>query len=175
MEDYGMNERREIRASDSERAAAVERLRSALDEGRLSLLEYDERLARAYQAVTYGDLADLFMDLPNHGPVAGPVPKRSPAARRSAPEPVHEPEGVVAGLPTALRVLWTIWFVAVSINLVVWGLVSLSNTDLHYFWPMWVAGPAGAALLAVSAGVTAGKRTRQAHRVRRARNRDALH
>lgn len=170
-----MNERREIRASDSERAAAVERLRSALDEGRLSLLEYDERLARAYQAVTYGDLADLFVDLPSHGPVAGPVPSRPAATRRTAREPVHEEEGLLAGLPTALRVLWTVWASVVAINLVIWGLVSLSNTDLHYFWPMWVAGPSGAALFAVSAAVMAGRRGRETHRVRRARNRNALH
>jgi len=146
-----MKERREIRASDSERAAAVERLRVAHDEGRLSLLEYDERLARAYQAVTYGDLADLFVDLPEHGHAAAhaiaprPKPAKAPVAERRA-------------LPTALRILWTIWFAVVSINLVVWALVSASNGDLEYFWPMWVAGPSGAALFAVSVGVTAIRR-----------------
>ena len=57
--------------------------------------------------------------------------------------------------------LWTIWLAAVAINLIVWVLVSGTAGDLIYPWPAWVAGPAGAALLAVSAGVTAIRRGRR--------------
>ena len=161
-----MDERREIRASDSDRAAAVERLRAALDEGRLSLLEYDDRLARAYQSVTYGDLADLFADLPDVAPAAA-SPTAAGAAARAAPTPAKASVGVVRALPTWLRVLWTIWLTVVSINVVIWALVSASNADLHYFWPMWVAGPSGAALLALSAGATAIRHGREAEQQRR--------
>jgi hypothetical protein len=35
----------------------------------------------------------------------------------------------------------------VSINLAIWLLVSVSNGNPVYFWPMWVAGPWGAVLL----------------------------
>jgi hypothetical protein len=55
---------RDVRASDSERDAVVERLRRALGQGRLSLDEYDVRVAAAYGARTRGDLADLTQDLP---------------------------------------------------------------------------------------------------------------
>ncbi|HEV7788863.1 MAG TPA: DUF1707 domain-containing protein [Pseudonocardia sp.] len=55
---------RDVRASDSERDAVVERLRRALGQGRLSLDEYDVRVADAYAARTRGDLADLIQDLP---------------------------------------------------------------------------------------------------------------
>jgi hypothetical protein len=61
----------------------------------------------------------------------------------------------MANLPVALKVLWTIWLAAVSINVVVWILVSLTADTVEYPWPLWVAGPTGAALLAVSVGVTA--------------------
>lgn len=46
-------------------------------------------------------------------------------------------------LPTALRLLWTIWLAAVSINVVVWALVSATHGHLAYPWPVWVAGPYG--------------------------------
>ena len=53
-----------MRAADSDRAAVADRLRVALDEGRLDLHEYDERLQRAYAARTYADLEVLLTQLP---------------------------------------------------------------------------------------------------------------
>ena len=53
-----------------------------------------------------------------------------------------------------LKVLWTLWLTAVSVNVVVWALVSGTGGHLAYPWPVWVAGPYGAVLFAVSAGVT---------------------
>jgi hypothetical protein len=57
-------------------------------------------------------------------------------------------------------VLWTIWLAIVSINVVVWGLVSVTTAHLLYPWPLWVAGPWGAALLAISAGASQIRRGR---------------
>jgi hypothetical protein len=148
----------ELRAADRDREAVVEKLRLAMNEGRLSLHEWDERIALAYRATTYAELERLLADLPRE-PVA-PVPVRLPAG-----------EAPVTGLdrvPTALKVLWTIWLTAVLINLVVWVLVSLSSRSLIYFWPIWVAGPAGAALAGVTIGIdaTRGSRQRSARRRR---------
>ena len=53
-----------------------------------------------------------------------------------------------------LKILWTIWLIAVSVNVVVWALVSGAGGHLAYPWPVWVAGPYGAVLFAVSAAVT---------------------
>lgn len=142
----------EVRASDSERQAVVDRLRLALDEGRLSLLEWDERVALAYRATTHAELARLAADLPAD-PAAVPA-VASPARTGSA-------------IPTPLKVLWTIWLSAVLINVVVWLLVSLSNLELVYFWPIWVAGPAGAALAGVTIGTTAIRGNRRAAEARR--------
>jgi hypothetical protein len=143
-----MDERRpDMRVSDRDRQAAAERLRLAMGEGRLDLLEYDDRLAKAYAAVTYGDLQPLFSDLPPAGEMAQPVAPPAPALR-----PAPRPTPSAARLPTALKVLWTIWVAVVSINLTVWVLVSFNNGEPGYFWPMWLLVP-GAALFAVSAGI----------------------
>jgi hypothetical protein len=143
-----MDERRpDLRVADRDRQAAAERLRLALGEGRLDLLEYDDRLAKAYAAVTYGDLEPLFTDLPPTSAMAEPVVPPTPNPR-PAPRPVPS----AARLPTALKVLWTIWVAVVAINLTVWVLVSVGNGEPDYFWPMWLLVP-GAALFAVSAGI----------------------
>ena len=55
---------RDVRASDGERELTVERLQRAMSQGRLSIAEYDERVAAAYAATTRGELADLTRDLP---------------------------------------------------------------------------------------------------------------
>jgi hypothetical protein len=145
---------REVRASDSERQAVVDRLRLALDEGRLNLHEWDERVALAYRANTHAELEQLAADLP---PDAAAVAVTKPPA----------PAKVSTGLPTPLRVLWTIWLSVVLINVVVWLLVSVSNMELVYFWPIWVAGPAGAALAGVTFGTTAIRGNRRAAEARR--------
>jgi hypothetical protein len=150
-----------MRASDRDRQQVAERLRSALEDGRLTMEEYLNRMEVAYQAATYGDLIPLCADLPASNPVAA-GPQRSAAA----PPAVVSRAGYLAGLPTVLKVMWTIWLVAVSVNVVVWVLVSGTGGHLAYPWPVWVAGPYGAVLFAVSAAVTLLRRSRPpvAHR-----------
>jgi hypothetical protein len=149
-----MGDQHKMRASDRDRQQVVDRLRSALDDGRLTMDEYVDRMGVAYQAATYGDLAPLCMDLP----ASTPVIARPPAAA-TAPT-VFPRVGYLAGLPAVLKVLLTLWLAAVSINVVVWTLVSGTSGHLAYPWPVWVAGPYGAALFAVSAGVTLCRRSR---------------
>ncbi|MEV0649759.1 DUF1707 domain-containing protein [Phytomonospora sp. NPDC050363] len=57
-------DRRDLRASDSDRERIALLLREAAGEGRLSLPELDERLARLYEARTYAELQPLIADLP---------------------------------------------------------------------------------------------------------------
>jgi hypothetical protein len=150
-----MDERRpDMRVSDRDRQAAAERLRLAMGEGRLDLVEYDDRLAKAYAAVTYADLEPLFTDLP---PASAMVPVEPPPSPVAGPARAPRPVPSAARMPTALKVLWTVWVAVVSINVTVWLLVSLGNGDLEYFWPMWLAVP-GAALFAVSASVLAARK-----------------
>jgi hypothetical protein len=53
----------DLRASDADREAAVERLRAAALDGRLDGDELEERLARAYSARWCGELARLTEDV----------------------------------------------------------------------------------------------------------------
>ncbi len=55
---------RELRASDGDRQAVVERLERALVEGRLTVAEFDERTGHAHAALTCAELAELTTDLP---------------------------------------------------------------------------------------------------------------
>jgi DUF1707 SHOCT-like domain len=145
----GVDDRLRMRASDHDRQEVVDLLRGALADGRLKMDEFEDRVGLAYQAVTYGDLVPLCADLPAAGS------KTEPEAARPAPAAPNRisQRGVFADLPMTLRVLWTIWLTAVSINVAVWALVSVTTAHLVYPWPLWVAGPYGAALFAVSAGV----------------------
>jgi hypothetical protein len=151
-----MVDQQAMRASDRDRQQVVERLRSALEDGRLTMDEYVNRMEVAYQAATYGDLTPLCADLPASSPaIAGP----QTAAAATAPPAAVSRAGYLAGLRAVLKVLWTIWLVAVSVNMVVWALVSGTGGHLAYPWPVWVAGPYGAVLVAVSAAVTLFRRS----------------
>jgi hypothetical protein len=163
-----MDDRLQMRASDADRQEVIGRLRTALDEGRLKMDEYVERMGRASEAVTYGDLAPLCADLPAADSVARRGPGAPPQAPvRGLPSQAAAHDGAVArhgfaGLPAPLKVLWTIWAAVVSVNLVVWGLVSATTAQLIYPWPLWVAGPLGAALLVVTVAVSQARRGGQA-------------
>lgn len=151
-----MAERREdLRAADVDRQFVAERLKGALDEGRLDLHEYDERLQSVYAAKTYGDLDKVLADLPGFTPVAqSQLVPSEPATDNRYPTDVARQE--LAGkplrsMPKWLIGVWSAWLVAVSVNVVIWLLVSLSSGgEFVYFWPMWVAGPWGAVLLATT-------------------------
>ena len=55
---------RDIRASNTEREAAVQLLQTAVGEGRITLAEFEERTAAAYAARTRAELDALTEDLP---------------------------------------------------------------------------------------------------------------
>jgi uncharacterized protein DUF1707 len=151
-----MGDRDLTRASDDDRQQVVDRLRTALEEGRLKMEEFTDRVGLAYQAVTYGDLAKLHGDLPPDSAAAQPLAAPAPAAQPAT----AGNRSAFANLPAPLKVLWTIWLAAVSINLAVWVLVVGTSGHLIYPWPLWVAGPYGAALLAISVPVVHSRRSR---------------
>ncbi|GID96993.1 DUF1707 domain-containing protein [Amorphoplanes digitatis] len=131
-----------MRAADADRHKIAEELKAALDEGRLSLGEYDDRVREAYAARTYADLLGLVADLPKPGLSAAEV-----HARRMA-----EARRLARKMPLALQVLWTIWASVAAVNLMVWFVVEVTITGHVYPWPIWVLVP-GAALAATTVGV----------------------
>jgi hypothetical protein len=165
--------REDLRAADADRQFVADLLRTALNEGRLRLSEYDDRLKEAYAAKTYGDLDRLLGDLPTvveqaHSQVAPakdvsdttaprPVPQAAPPAqpgyRVSAPEPPRR-----GRMARFLSGVWSAWLIAVFVNVAIWTLVSFSVGHAVYFWPMWVGGPWGAVLIAMSiSGIARGE------------------
>jgi hypothetical protein len=130
-----------LRAADADRHKIADQLKSALDEGRLSLGEYDDRVREAYAARTYAELLILVADLPRPGVSAAEVSARQAAELRRAERK----------LPVALLVLWTIWGALAAVNLMVWFLVAVTVDGYVYPWPIWLLVP-GAALGAATVG-----------------------
>jgi hypothetical protein len=120
-----------VRVSDADRERTAQRLARAQAEGRLELVEFDERVRAAYGATTRADLAPLTADLPVEGP-AGRVEhaagdRRAPAYRGAA-------------------VAVAIWAVVSALNLGIWAIVSLAAPGPVHPWWIWVAGPWGVVL-----------------------------
>jgi hypothetical protein len=129
----------EHRAGDGDRDQVAAVLREAHAEGRLDLDELTERLDAAYRAKTFGELAAVTSDLPTPRPRSRP-PGSPPLEPTAAAVPARRGDA-------DLRAVWRAWAVAVTVNVVVWALVSFSAGQAIYFWPMWVAGPWGAVLV----------------------------
>jgi hypothetical protein len=68
-----------LRASDADRQAAVERLETALAEGRITAEEFQQRTEAAYAATTTAALRPLLADLPDQPAPAEIVGRRAPA------------------------------------------------------------------------------------------------
>lgn len=66
--------RPEVRLSHAEREAYVDRLKTAQDEGRITLDEFEERVGRVYAAKVGSEIGDVLDDLPapQPPPPAGP-------------------------------------------------------------------------------------------------------
>jgi hypothetical protein len=140
-----------MRASDSDRQEVLDRLRGALDEGRLKMDEYLERMESASEAMTYGELMPICDDLPQ---TKSPALKNAAAPARK-PAPAIDTRGFFGSLPLPLKILWFIWGSVVALNVVIYVLVAATAGHGVYPWPLWVAGPWGVVLLAVSTGVRA--------------------
>ncbi|HSK59751.1 MAG TPA: DUF1707 domain-containing protein, partial [Actinomycetospora sp.] len=79
----------EMRIGDRERRATDERLRAALDDGVLTVVEYDERVQQCWASRTQRELDTLVVDLPPSSAVA-PAPAAD-ASGPPAPESTHRP------------------------------------------------------------------------------------
>jgi hypothetical protein len=166
--------RDEMRAGDGDRKAVADQLKSALDEGRLDLGEYDERLQKAYGAKTYGDLQGLLTDLPNTVPPAHSQVQgyRPPDASPAAAPPQQD------GVGGRQIANWVGPYAGVIvICTIIWAISSASAGHLTYYWPVWMLIPL---ILGVSGRVFGGHRghssdPREARRAARRDRRDRFH
>ncbi|HEY6758649.1 MAG TPA: DUF1707 domain-containing protein [Baekduia sp.] len=103
----------DVRASDDERLAVIDRLATHFRAGRLDADELEERTARANAAKTRGDLAVIEADLPD-----APGPATAPAALQHQR---HRREKI-AGAASTAAFLWIIWL-ATGANGFVWPII----------------------------------------------------
>ncbi len=134
-----------LRAADADRAAVAAQLGEQMSAGRLTVAEYDERLARAYAARTYGELDALIADLPRPA-----TQSPAPAPTASATAHARHPGGWSGG--PSRQAAWRNWAVTAAIVLTVWTATVVGSGEFGYFWPIWVIGPWGAVLLAQTLG-----------------------
>lgn len=120
-------DRQDMRVSDAERQEVVDRLSTALGEGRLDLEEYDDRVQSAYQAKTYRELTPLTADLPGL-PVPTPMSETRAAAAR--PGRTGEP-------PNRAIAVLSVVFVFIGLSV----LMSVATGGvLIPFWPLFIFG-----------------------------------
>ncbi|MBB4933062.1 hypothetical protein F4561_003882 [Lipingzhangella halophila] len=114
----------QMRASDADRDATAERLSRALQEGRLTLDEYTDRLEQAMRSVTMGDLGELTSDIP--------APPAEPAERSPAEIAEAEQAAMWRRRLEPWRGLASISFILVGI----WAITSAFAGILLPFWPL---------------------------------------
>jgi hypothetical protein len=123
-----------IRASDVDREAVVTTLREAYTVGRLTLDEFDERMAASYAGRTWGDLRALTADLPVQPVLGTDIPDRQPSSAAAlpshspSPEPSQEPRppvGPPRRSPVAILIPIAVWTLLVVHGSVEPGVVFL--------------------------------------------------
>lgn len=133
-----------MRAADSDRAAVATALGRHMADGRLTVEEYEERVARAYAARTYAELAELTTDLPSSG-------LTRPAAR-PAPTPAYAGRCSPAWGRGYHRGMWSAWARVALIVTAIWLFASIASGQFIAFWPIWIVGPWGFMLLSRTFG-----------------------
>ncbi|RNL87678.1 DUF1707 domain-containing protein [Halostreptopolyspora alba] len=129
-----------MRASDADRDATAARLAHALQEGRLTLDEYTERLDQTMRSVTMGDLSGLTSDLPT------PPEPTERAPERSAED---------AQVATWRRRLEP-WRGLASISFILVGIWAITSAFAGVLLPFWPLIPIGFMFIFTLAGSVSG-------------------
>lgn len=133
-----MTDAPELRAGDADRDKTITLLREAFAEGRLTQGEFDDRMTKAQEAKTFGELDVLTSDLP-----APPPPPPLAPARVERPDP-----GSKTSTKAGLKAAWGSWLgVAILMNVIYIASGITSDSGFGGYWPIWVWGPWGAAML----------------------------
>jgi hypothetical protein len=110
-----------LRASDADRERIVAALQEHHTKGRLTVEEFTERMQRAYNAKTFGELDLLTSDLP-------PLPP-------PPPQPVGPSPAAVAQRRFYQHLLsYTLTNV---LMVLIWAVSSIVAGHLLFFWPLW--------------------------------------
>ena len=97
-----------MRASDDDREFVAASLRGDLLAGRLTVEEYEDRVARVYRATTYAELDAIVADLPwepSSVPVPAPQRRRPLFGRRPFSVRISSPESPAIVIAEAMRTI----------------------------------------------------------------------
>lgn len=126
-----------IRIGDAERDEAISRLRAHHAAGRIDMIEFDDRMEKALEARTAGDLKAIFRDLPDE-PFDEPAPAMPFPPRIAAHPyvPAHRPMQSVEARVTrptyaAPGFFWIVFFVVIFTGMRLWPLLVLAAV---WFW-----------------------------------------
>ncbi|OZC71346.1 hypothetical protein CH251_16380 [Rhodococcus sp. 06-462-5] len=125
------NNRPDLRVSNDEREAVVTTLGLAMSEGRLTLVEYEQRLDAVWASTTRGDLAEVVRDLP--------APENSTAtdvARTTSEWREYLDE-------------WRWWLGGAVVMNGIWAVQWISDGEPTSYWPLWPLGIWGIILVAM--------------------------
>ena len=138
-----------IRASDAERDAVIEMLRRHTADGRLTMAEFEERVAEALAARTRGELDPVLRELPPLQPPPSDGAQRRRAGGRASTGPSRGRRGsIVALLPRVALIAAVIAFGTLMVTQGAWWIV---------FPLFWIVGGAS------GRGMACGARHRSTH------------
>lgn len=122
----------DLRAADDDRDRVIAQLQEHHAVGRLTPAEFQERVDRALETKTLGELAELTSDLPALEPAEPEKPNLDRPSRFS-------PEW---------RNAWAGWASVSMVCFVIWLITAINSGSPAGLWFLWVAGPWGGILLA---------------------------
>jgi len=132
-----MSQTPDMRAGDEDRDQTVTLIREAFAAGRLTNDEFQQRMTKAHESKTFGELAALVSDLPDDAPPTAP-----------APAPAPGPATVPQAERRTIRNAWAAWLSTAIVVNVIWLLTWVTGSGgPSYYWPMWVMGPWAAVML----------------------------
>jgi len=111
-----------VRAGDAERDESAARLAAALEEGRLELVEYEQRLEQAMRAKTIGELEQLVADLPK------------PQAQVRKEQELEKARRKQAARRERLE-HWRTWLAFALLFNVIWLFSVITSGELVAYWP----------------------------------------
>ncbi|MDV7989622.1 DUF1707 domain-containing protein [Rhodococcus sp. IEGM 1374] len=126
------NDRPDLRVSNGEREDAATTLGVAMSEGRLTLVEYEQRLDAVWASTTRGDLAEVMHDLPG---VELPGTKDVDRSRSEWREYLDE---------------WRWWLGGAVVMNGIWAVQWISDGEPNNYWPLWPLGIWGVILIAMA-------------------------
>ena len=119
-----------MRASDADREQVIGMLKVAFVQGRLTKDELELRVAQAFIARTYAELAVVTADIPAELPVARPL--RRPARAQGWPPLNSSAKTAIGAISAAIVVTVALWLIAWSAGsgAVLAGAIFATGTDL---------------------------------------------